>query len=130
MSEPKIVESRNKMKQDLRKRTKKFALRIIRLYSSLPKSTVAQVMGKQILRSGTSVGAHYREAYLKDEDGGMRTEKWMSSKKNLKPLRCLGENLISTRCLVSTNNTFNLTMFDSLFIPPRSSLIPHPSSLY
>ncbi|TKJ39750.1 four helix bundle protein [candidate division LCP-89 bacterium B3_LCP] len=46
---------------DLKDRTKKFALRIIRLYSALPKSTVAQVIGKQLLRSGTSVGAHYRE---------------------------------------------------------------------
>jgi four helix bundle protein len=48
--------------QDLRIRTKAFALRIIRLYASLPKSTEAQVLGKQVLRSGTSVGAHYREA--------------------------------------------------------------------
>jgi len=48
--------------RDLRARTKAFALRIIRLYSSLPKTTEAQVMGKQVLRSGTSVGAHYREA--------------------------------------------------------------------
>lgn len=48
--------------RDLRKRTKAFALRIIRLYSSLPKTTVAQVLGKQVLRSGTLVGAHYREA--------------------------------------------------------------------
>lgn len=51
------------MGQDLRKRTKDFALRIIRLYASLPKETIAQVLGKQVLRSGTSVGAHYREAY-------------------------------------------------------------------
>ena len=49
-------------RRDLRKRTKVFALRIIRLYASLPKSTEAQVLGKQVLRSGTSVGAHYREA--------------------------------------------------------------------
>lgn len=42
-------------------RTKLFALRIIRLYSSLPKTTEAQVIGKQVLRSGTSVGAHVRE---------------------------------------------------------------------
>ncbi len=41
---------------------KEFALRIIRLYVSLPKTTEAQVLGKQVLRSGTSVGAHYREA--------------------------------------------------------------------
>jgi four helix bundle protein len=47
---------------DLKVRTKEFALRIIRLYSALPKTTVAQVIGKQLLRSGTSVGAHYREA--------------------------------------------------------------------
>jgi four helix bundle protein len=47
---------------DLMLRTKSFSLRIIRLYSKLPKSTVAQVIGKQILRSATSVGAQYREA--------------------------------------------------------------------
>lgn len=47
---------------DLRVRTKLFALRVIRLYSSLPQTTEAQVIGKQVLRSGTSVGAHYREA--------------------------------------------------------------------
>jgi len=45
--------------EDLRTRTKRFALRVIRLYSALPKTTEAQVMGKQLLRSGTSVGAHY-----------------------------------------------------------------------
>ncbi len=49
-------------KQDLKKRTKAFALRIIKLYVSLPKTTEAQVLGKQVLRSGTSVGAHYYEA--------------------------------------------------------------------
>lgn len=46
--------------QDLSKRTQSFALRIIRLFSSLPKTIEAQVLGKQLLRSGTSVGAHYR----------------------------------------------------------------------
>ena len=49
-------------KQDLRTRTTAYALRIIRLYGSLPKTTEARVIGKQLLRSGTSVGAHYREA--------------------------------------------------------------------
>jgi four helix bundle protein len=49
-------------KKDLRQRTEDYALRIIRMYSSLPKETVAQVLGKQVLRSGTSVGANYREA--------------------------------------------------------------------
>jgi four helix bundle protein len=50
-------------RRDLKERTKIFALRIIRMYSALPKSdVVAQVLGKQVLRSGTSVGANYREA--------------------------------------------------------------------
>ena len=49
--------------EDLRTRTKAFALRIIKMYSALPKTTVAQVMGKQVLRSGTAVGANYREAF-------------------------------------------------------------------
>jgi four helix bundle protein len=49
-------------KSDLRLRTRAFALRIIRLYTSLPKQAEAQVIGKQLLRSGTSVGAHYHEA--------------------------------------------------------------------
>jgi len=53
---------------DLRERTKQFALRIIRLYSALPKSTESQLLGKQLLRSGTSVGAHYREAYRSRSD--------------------------------------------------------------
>src|SRR5216684_233739 len=49
--------------QDLKPRTKAFALRVIRMYSQLTKNdTVAQVLGKQVLRSGTSVGANYREA--------------------------------------------------------------------
>lgn len=53
----------NEEPQDLRIRTKAFALRIIHMYSKLPKNdTVAQVLGKQVLRSGTSVGANYREA--------------------------------------------------------------------
>ncbi|MGA7394597.1 MAG: four helix bundle protein [Terrimicrobiaceae bacterium] len=51
------------MKEDLKERTKKFALRVIRLFGSLPTSSEAQVLGKQLLRSGTSVGANYREAY-------------------------------------------------------------------
>ena len=47
---------------NLKDRTKQFALRILRMYSSLPKTTAAQILGKQVLRSGTSVGANYREA--------------------------------------------------------------------
>lgn len=56
---------------DLRSRTSDFALRIIRLYSSLPKTTEAQVLGKQVLRSGTSVGANYREGHRAKSDPDM-----------------------------------------------------------
>jgi four helix bundle protein len=52
-----------KMAGDLRTRTKQFALRIIRLFVALPKTVEAQVLGKQLLRSGTPVGAHYREGH-------------------------------------------------------------------
>jgi four helix bundle protein len=55
-------------KEDLRKRTKGFALRIIRLFSAMPKSVEAQVLGRQFLRSGTSVGANYREAFRARSD--------------------------------------------------------------
>jgi four helix bundle protein len=48
--------------EDLRTRTKAFALQVIKLYGALPKGVEAQVLGKQLLRSGTSVGAHYRES--------------------------------------------------------------------
>jgi four helix bundle protein len=48
--------------QDLRTRTKSFAVRVIRLFCALPRTTEAQVLGRQVLKSGTSVGAHYRES--------------------------------------------------------------------
>jgi len=52
-----------KEEKDLRDRTKAFALRVVRMFSALPKTTEAQVLGKQLLRSGTSIGANYREAF-------------------------------------------------------------------
>ena len=48
--------------EELKNRTKKFALRIIKLVESLPNTLTAQVMGKQLLRCGTSVAANYRSA--------------------------------------------------------------------
>ena len=44
----------------MKARTKQFALRIVRLFRSLPRAEEARVIGKQLLRSGTSVGANYR----------------------------------------------------------------------
>ncbi len=49
--------------RDLRVRTKVFAIRIIRMFSALPKTSEAQVLGIQVLRSCTSVEANYREAF-------------------------------------------------------------------
>jgi four helix bundle protein len=48
--------------RDLGVRTRNLAVRIVRLYISLPKTTEAQVLGKQLLLSGTSVGAHIAES--------------------------------------------------------------------
>jgi len=48
--------------RDLKKRTKEFAISVIRLVESLPRGKTADVIGGQLLRSGTSVGANYRSA--------------------------------------------------------------------
>ena len=102
-------------KQDLRTRTKTFALRVIRVYTALPKTTEAQILGKQLLRSGTSVGAHYREAqraksdadFISKMEGGLQefdeTSYWLElliesgimSEKRLKPLYDETEELIA-----------------------------------
>lgn len=48
--------------QEMKDRTKRFGLRVIRLVESLPKTGAARTIGGQLLRSGTSVGANYRAA--------------------------------------------------------------------
>jgi len=48
--------------ENLKLRTKQFALRVIKLVESLPPDTTSNVIGRQLLRSGTSVGANYRAA--------------------------------------------------------------------
>ncbi len=58
-------------KADLKLRTRKYAVRIIRLYCSLPRNEVARTLGKQLLRSGTSVGAHYREGQRAKSDADL-----------------------------------------------------------
>jgi four helix bundle protein len=49
-------------RQEMVQRTKQFALRIIRLVSRLPKNDIGRIIGGQLVRSGTSIGANYREA--------------------------------------------------------------------
>src|SRR5437764_8607735 len=46
----------------LKQRTKQFALRVVRMFKALPRGEEARIMGRQILRSGTSIGANYRAA--------------------------------------------------------------------
>ncbi len=101
--------------QDLTKRTKEFALRVVRLYVSLPKTTEAQILGRQVLRSGTSVGAHYREAkraksdadFINKLEGGLQeldeTAYWLElliesgimAETRLKPLMKEADELIA-----------------------------------
>ncbi len=52
----------NMRQVDLKKRTKSFALKIIETVEAFPKRRIADVIGKQLLRSGTSVGSNYRSA--------------------------------------------------------------------
>ena len=49
-------------KEKMKQRTKQFVLRVIRLVESLPRGRTAEVIGRQLLRAGTSVGANYRAA--------------------------------------------------------------------
>jgi len=75
---------------DLKDRLVKYSLRIIKMYSSLPKGDkVAMVIGHQVLRSGTSPGAHHREAlrarsdreFISKMEGGLQeleeTDYWL-----------------------------------------------------
>jgi four helix bundle protein len=88
-AECKMQNEEGETARDLKVRTKQYALRIIRVYSSLDREPVSQVLGKQVLRSGTSVGAHYREAsrgrsvaeFVSKMEGGLQeleeTEYWL-----------------------------------------------------
>ena len=49
-------------KAELERRTKEFSLRLIRFLQSLPKNYLGEALGRQLLKSGTSIGANYREA--------------------------------------------------------------------
>src|SRR6516164_1630333 len=61
-------ENQEPQRVDLRVRTKQFALRVIRLSSALPRRIEAEVIGKQVIRSATSVGANFREAHRARSD--------------------------------------------------------------
>jgi len=101
------VKSSEEKKLELKKRLKEYALRIIRLYEALPKSGAVHVITHQLLRSGTSPGAQYREAcraksdadFISKIEGALQeldeSEYWLEllidggyeTEKKLKPLR-------------------------------------------
>lgn len=56
------MEKGERPKRDLRERTFKFARQVVQLFASLERGALAQTLGRQMLRAGTSIGANYREA--------------------------------------------------------------------
>ena len=58
----KLMNDKASFNQAFRERTKAAAVRVIRLFQQLPRTVEAQVLGKQLLRSATSVAANYRAA--------------------------------------------------------------------
>jgi four helix bundle protein len=97
-----IVDRTSKVQRaEMMERTKKFALRIIRLVSKLPKNQVARVIGGQVLRSGTSIGANFREASraaTKKHFTSMMVVALREAKK-----RCIGSNCWLNRAQSSQN---------------------------
>ena len=127
----------------MRKRTKDFALRIVRLYAALLKNAIAQVLGKQILRSGTSVGAQYREAcraksnadFISKIEGALQeldeTLYWLEmiaesgvvAASRLDSLRKEAEELIAMFVTIVKGVKEKTRMLK------RKGVIPHPSAL-
>jgi len=87
-------------------RTKVFALRIVHLYASLPHTTVAQVLGKQVLRCGASVGAHVREGKRSRSDAEM-ISKSEGALQELEETRCWLE-LLADSGIVKTERLADL----------------------
>jgi four helix bundle protein len=128
-----------KDEKDLKSRTKLFALSIVRLYGRLPRTTEAQVIGKQILRCGTSVGAQYREAQRAKSDADF-INKIQGSLQELDEttywLEILGEASILDQAVVAplmaeTNELLSIFVTIVKKVKDRknlhpSSFIPHP----
>ena len=102
--------------KDLKKRLVEYSLRIIRMYSALPKSDrVAMVLGGQVLRSGTSPGAHHREAmrarsdkeFISKMEGGLQeleeTDYWLELivESGIVPRAMMNELIVETDELIS-----------------------------
>ena len=129
-------------RQDMRQRTRQFALRIIKLYAALPKTVEAQVLGKQVLRSGTSAGAHYREAcraksnadFISKIEGGLQaldeTLYWLEleslivNSKRLQPLKQETNELIAMFVTMSKGLKQKGPGREGVVIRHPSALIP------
>ena len=121
-----------KRNRELKGRVVKFALRIIKLYGALPESTQAQVIGKQVLKAGTSVGAHYSEGeraksdadFINKMEGALQelqeTDYWLE-------LLTASGILLETRCDRSERRPTNSSQ-SLLRLWLRSKLAPIPST--
>ena len=87
---------------DLRERTTQFALLIVRTCVALPKKTEAPVLGKQMLRSGTSIGANYREAHRARSKNEF-IAKWGDSLKEAEETACWLELLVGAETIAAPN---------------------------
>ena len=132
-------EGKKQEPKDLQIRTKEFALRVIRMYSALPKSTEAQVLGKQVLRSGTSVGANYREANRAVQNRSSSPRSGTVSRNSTKPpigLTCWpNRRLFPMRNLptcamnaINSSRSSPPSQKRRRPMPHNSSFILHPSS--
>jgi four helix bundle protein len=106
--------------KDLKDRTRDFSLRVIRLCAALPSNRTADVIAKQLLRSGTSPGAHFREAlrarskaeYVAKMNGGLmeleETLYWLEIVEGAQLLN------VSTLKLIEKETTELIAIFVSL----------------
>ena len=133
----------NAARQDLRKRTKDYALRIIKLYAALPNDAVAQVLGKQVLRSGTSVGAQYREAcraksnadFINKIEGALQeldeTQYWLELIAETNSVKAERMNALKeeTEELIAMFVTMVKGVKEKTRMLKKKGVIPHPSAL-
>ncbi|MGB8352392.1 MAG: four helix bundle protein [Chthoniobacteraceae bacterium] len=132
-------------RQDLRDRTKAYAPCIIRLYRALPvkRDGVAQVLGKQLLRSGTSVAAQYREACRAKSDADFiskiegaqheleESDLWLELMGDSETVKVplLAPLRAETHELMSMFVTMTKNVKKRSRKTPLSALRPHPSAL-
>ena len=76
--------------KDLKERTKQFALKIICLVASLPRIRESDIIGRQLLKAGTSVGANYRETIVQDRKRNLDRKSVLLNRNQMN--HCIGWN--------------------------------------